>query len=131
MAAYAFINGNLTKDPVLSEYNGNKVCRFSIGTNTNKKGQDGKYASNFYNVTAWAKNAEYIAAHAVKGTNVNIIGEVYLDDYTGNDGTVHHSLACNASNVTVVARGKGTEGGAAQPAKAAAAPAAGMGDLPF
>lgn len=131
MAAYAFINGNLTKDPVLSEYNGNKVCRFSIGTNTNKKGQDGKYASNFYNVTAWSKNAEYVAAHAVKGTNVNIIGEVYLDDYTGNDGAVHHSLSCNANNVTIVARGKGLGGeGAAQPAKAAPAPAA-PEDLPF
>jgi len=131
MSAYGFINGNLTKDPVLSDFNGNKVCRFSIGTTTSRKGADGKYASNFYNVTTWGKNAEYMAAHAQKGTNVNVVGEIYLDEYTGNDGTTHRQLACNASNANVVARGKGAGEGAAQPAQAAAAPAANPSDLPF
>lgn len=109
------ILGNLTKDPTTRQANGSNVVSLSVAVSTMNKADDGSYQSDFYDVSVWGKNNEYLMQKVQKGTQVWVTGDFSTGTYTANDGQKRTVLRINATDVRPVARMKGE--GAAAPAR--------------
>jgi single-strand DNA-binding protein len=82
--------GNLGKDVQLISFdNGNKKASILLATNehyTNNKGEKVKQ-TEWYNLVAWGKTAEFMALSLSKGSEIAIQGKLAnrtYDDKTGN-----------------------------------------------
>lgn len=99
--------GNLTKDPATRKAGTNTVTAFSVAVNTMNKNPDGSSASDFYDVSVWGKNGEYLMEKLQKGTQVWVTGDFATAMYDAKDGTKHLALRVTASDVRPLARMKG------------------------
>ncbi len=80
--------GNLGKDPVITESNGNKIANFSFATSetyNNKQGEK-QTDTEWHNVTAFGKQAEILEKYVKKGSKLFIEGKIQTKDYTPEDG---------------------------------------------
>ena len=92
------IEGNLTRDPKLSETpKGTAVCNFSLASNRYYK-QDGDAQNevSFFDVEVWAKLAQTCAEHLAKGRGVRVVGRLKQDRWNDKEGNP-------ASRVKIVA----------------------------
>lgn len=99
--------GNLTRDPATRTVGTNMVTSFSVAVNTMSKKPDGTYDSNFYDVSVWGKQGEFLMQRIQKGTQVWVIGDLELSSYTDKEGNQRQALRVNANDVRVIARAKG------------------------
>ena len=109
MSATITLNGFVTREPVLSEFSGQKVIRVPVAVHTSQKGQDGNYTTNFYSASLWGKRAEYLASAIQKGSAVFVSGELALQDYTTQAGEKRTDLRVNASTIELIGPKKGSE----------------------
>lgn len=103
------INGNLVRDPELREVGANKtkVASFTVAVNTNTRRPDGTYEANFYDVSLWGPRGEAFMQRAVKGTGVEVIGDLTLGEYVSTkDNKNHYRLRVDAYKTKITARGK-------------------------
>lgn len=114
MANNAKINlvGNLTKDPTTRQIGAGNVVQLSVAVSTMNKAPDGTYLSDFYDVSVWGKNGEYLMDKVQKGTQVWATGDFSTSEYTAQDGQKRTALRVNASDVRPLQRLKGEGGGA-------------------
>ncbi len=77
--------GNLTRDPEVSYSNRGDsalaIARFSIAVNRRFK-RDGDPDADFFNCTAFGKQAEFIERYLHKGRKVAVVGRIENDNYT-------------------------------------------------
>ena len=79
------IIGNVGQDPELRyTQKGLAQVKFSIATTYNKK--DGAKETTWHDCVAWGEQAEAIAATAVKGTRMIVIGRYVTSEYTTKQG---------------------------------------------
>jgi len=80
--------GRLTKDPELKSVgSGSTLCRFSIANNRSyTTGGDKREEVNFFNCTAWGKQAEILSQYARKGKQLAIEGRLQQRSWEGQDG---------------------------------------------
>ena len=78
--------GRLTHDPSIFEDSKYTICRFSIAVSRDYKGQDGEYATDFFNVITWNKLAKFTAEHFTKGQLVTISGSLRTRKYVDKEG---------------------------------------------
>ena len=65
------LSGNLTKDVELRYTpSGKAFARVGIGVSRKVKNSDGKYDSDFFNLVAWDKTAEFFGRYLAKGSKV-------------------------------------------------------------
>ena len=85
-----FLSGHLTKAPeVRYTKSGKAVARFSIGANRfAKKGE--KPETDFFNLEAWEKTAEFIGRYFNKGSKILIVGRLQNNIYE-KDGVKHYA----------------------------------------
>lgn len=85
------LEGNLTRDPVLSETpKGTSVCTFSVGSNRYYKYEnEGQNEVSFFDVEVWARLAEQCSEHLKKGRGVRVVGRLKQDRWTDGDGKYH------------------------------------------
>ena len=86
--------GNLTRDPEVRYSQGasqTAVARFSVAVRRNFK-REGEPDADFFNCTAFGKNAEFIERYMHKGTKVALNGRVQNDNYTNKDGQMVYSV---------------------------------------
>lgn len=86
--------GNLTKDPEVRYSQGasqTTVARFSIAVNRIFK-REGEPDADFFNCTAFGKQAEFIERYMRKGTKVALAGKIQNDNYTNKDGQMVYSV---------------------------------------
>ena len=130
--------GNLTRDPEVRYSQGasqTTVARFSVAVNRSFK-RDGEPDADFFNCTAFGKQAEFIERYMQKGTKVALSGRVQNDNYTNKDGQMVYSVriivddiefasskSAASQNESSFNGGYGGNGG-----YGAAAPASGAGD---
>ena len=113
--ANATIYGKVIKDPEKKTFStGMKGLAFCVAVKTTVKGDDGYYKSNFYNVTVFGKQAEFLANSLQKGSNVVVSGDLEIREYAKKDGTIGYSINMTANNVILA--GGGAAGGK-EPAK--------------
>jgi len=82
------IEGNLTKDPKLSETpKGTPVCNLSLASNRYYK-QDGNPQNevSFFDVEVWSKLADTCAEYLSKGRGVRVVGRLKQDRWQGKEG---------------------------------------------
>lgn len=86
----AQVMGNLTRDPEMRYTpNGQAVCNFSIATNRRWKDKDGnnQEQTEFHNVVAWGKLAEFSSQWLHKGNRVYVEGRLQTHSWEGQDGS--------------------------------------------
>jgi single-strand DNA-binding protein len=89
--------GRITKDPELKGTEAN-VCSFSLAVQRDYADKNGQYATDFINLTAFGKVAEYIGKYAHKGSLINVAGRIAIDNYQ-KDGVTKQSTKVIVENV--------------------------------
>jgi single-strand DNA-binding protein len=92
--------GNLTRDPELKQAGQTSVCKMRIAVNTRCKDSEGNWADkpNFFDVTAFGKQAESCAEFLAKGKPCAIDGRLEWHEWE-SDGVKRQSVEIIADNV--------------------------------
>lgn len=80
--------GRLTRDPEVRYSQGSSqtaVARFSIAVDRRFK-REGQPDADFFNCTAFGKQAEFIERYLHKGTKILLCGSLQNNNYTNKDG---------------------------------------------
>lgn len=86
--------GRLTRDPEVRYSQGasqTAIGRFSIAVDRRFK-RDGDAQADFFNCTAFGKQAEFIEKYLKQGTKVVVTGRVQNDNYTNKNGEKVYSV---------------------------------------
>jgi len=105
--------GRLTRDPeVRYSQNGNQmaVARFSIAVDRRFK-REGEPDADFFNCTAFGKQAEFVERYLHKGTKILTSGRIQNDNYTNKDGQMVYSVRIMVEEIEF-AESKNAAGGA-------------------
>ena len=89
-----FLMGRLTRDPEVRYSSGEKqtaVARYSVAVDRRFK-RDGDPDADFFNCTAFGKQAEFCEKYLHKGTKVVVEGRLQNDNYTNNAGEKVYSM---------------------------------------
>lgn len=86
--------GRLTRDPEVRYSQGasaTAVARFSIAVDRRFK-RDGEPDADFFNCTAFGRQAEFVEKYLKKGTKIVTSGRVQNDNYTNKEGQKVYSV---------------------------------------
>lgn len=86
--------GRLTRDPEVRVSQGERqttIGRFSIAVDRRFK-REGQPDTDFFNCTAFGRQAEFIEKYLHKGTKVVVVGSIQNDNYTNKDGVQQYSV---------------------------------------
>ena len=94
--------GRFTKDPDVKYTNGGAtVARFSIAVDR-RFAKEGEQTSDFINVVAFGKTAEFIEKYFHKGNRIGIVGRIQTGSYKKQDGTTVYTTDVIVENVEFV-----------------------------
>lgn len=97
------IIGRITKDIELKQTESEiKYTRFSIAVSRNYKNEGGEYDTDFFNVVAWRKTAEFISNHFKKGSRIAISGKLQTNKYTDKERVERTSVEIVAEDVDFI-----------------------------
>jgi single-strand DNA-binding protein len=92
--------GRLTKDIELKFTQSNKaVCNFSIAVKRGFKKQGEEEKTDFFNVVAWRKVAEFCTKYFNKGQRISIEGRLETRTWEDSEGIKRHVTEVIAQNV--------------------------------
>ena len=86
--------GRVTRDPEVRYSQGasqTAVARFSIAVDRRFK-REGEPDADFFNCTAFGKQAEFIERYLRKGVKVVVCGRIQNDNYTNKEGQMVYSV---------------------------------------
>ena len=86
--------GRLTRDPEVRYSQGasqTAVARFSVAVDRRFK-REGEPDADFFNCTAFGKQAEFVERYLHKGIKIVLSGRVQNDNYTNKDGQMVYSV---------------------------------------
>ena len=123
--------GRLTKDPEIKEGN-TKVAKFTVATQRNFKGNDGKYGADFILCTAFGKTAELLEKYFHKGSQIGVTGRINTGSYTNKDGQKVFTTDVSVDGIEFIGSKAENDAAAqqAEPAQAKAAEAEGFMNIP-
>ena len=104
--------GRLTRDPEVRYSQGasqTSVARFSVAVDRRFK-RDGDPDADFFNCTAFGKQAEFIEKYLHKGTKIVLCGRVQNDNYTNKDCQMVYSVRIMVDEIEF-AESKNASGG--------------------
>ena len=95
------IEGNLTKDPVLSRTpKGTSVCNLSVASNRYyKQDEDLQHEVSFFDVEVWAGLGETCAEYLKKGRGVRVVGRLKQDRWSDTEGNPRSRIKIVAEHV--------------------------------
>ncbi len=100
------ISGNVGRDAELRTVNtangSQSVLSFPVAVKSSRKGDDGKYISDWFDCSLWGKRAESLAQYIKKGGAVSVCGDVSLEQYTTNQGQAGAKMKVNVREVTLL-----------------------------
>lgn len=92
--------GRLTADPELkTTQSGIPMCRISIAVDRGYAKQGEEKQTDFFNVTLWRQQAEFVSRYFSKGRMIHIEGKLQNDNYTDQNGQKHYRTVIQADNV--------------------------------
>ena len=86
--------GRLTRDPEVRYSQGANslaIARYSLAVNRSFK-REGEPDADFFNCTAFGRNAEFAEKYLKQGTKILVSGRVQNDNYTNKDGQKVYSV---------------------------------------
>lgn len=104
--------GRLTRDPEVRYSQGpsqTAVARFSIAVDRRFK-REGEPEADFFNCTAFGKQAEFIERYLHKGIKIVLSGRVQNDNYTNKEGQMVYSVRVMVDEIEF-AESKNASGG--------------------
>lgn len=99
--------GNLGRDPeVRYTKSGSAVANFSVATTDTWKDRDGnrQERTEWHNIVAWAKLADFAQNYLRKGKSVFIEGRLQTRDWTDDQNVKHYKTEIVANNIQFVGR---------------------------
>lgn len=95
------IIGRMVKDPELKTTNsGKSVCSFRIANDSGYKDASGQSQTNWLDVTAWGKTAEFVCKYFPKGSLIAIDGRLQTRQYQDKNGQNRTAVEIVAQNVS-------------------------------
>lgn len=141
------IIGRLAASPELkATSSGKSVCSFRIANDSGYKDASGQSQTNWLDVTAWGKTAEFVCKYFPKGALIAIDGRLQTRQYQGKNGQNRTATEIVAQNVNFCGNKESTSPALQNAAQRPAAPSQRMqgepdadyapidddeGDLPF
>lgn len=86
--------GRLTRDPEIRYSQGEgslAIARFSLAVDRRFK-RAGEPEADFFNCTAFGKQAEFVERYLKQGTKMVVVGRIQNDNYTNRDGQKVYSV---------------------------------------
>ena len=108
--------GNLTRDPEIRYSQGENslaIARFSIAVNR-RFARQGDTDTDFFNCTAFGRQAEFVEKYFRKGSRMLMTGRVQNDNYTNNNGEKVYSVQIIAEEIEFAERKSTADANAAQ-----------------
>lgn len=94
------IIGNLTRDPeVKYTAKGTAIAKFTVAVARRFKDQDGKEATDFFDVDAWGKLGELAGQYLAKGRKVAVEGDMRMEKWEDRDGNKRTSWKVHANEI--------------------------------
>ena len=94
--------GNLTADPEVKQtQSGLSVVSFTIAVNR-RVGKDAEQKTDFINIVAWRKTAEFVGQYFKKGKPILVCGAIQTRSYTDNNGSKRYATEVVADEVGFV-----------------------------
>ena len=94
------IIGRMVKDPELKTTNsGKSVCSFRIANDSGYKDASGQSQTNWLDVTAWGKTAEFVCKYFPKGALIAIEGRLQSRNYQDKNGNNRTAIEILVNNV--------------------------------
>lgn len=93
--------GRLTRDPETRYSQGENqtaIARFSLAVDRRFKRQ-GDAEADFFNCTAFGRQAEFVEKYLKQGTKILLIGRVQNDNYTNRNGEKVYSVQIIAEEI--------------------------------
>jgi hypothetical protein len=87
--------GRLTRDPEVRYSQSDSsmaIARFSLAVDRRFKKQGDEVTADFFNCTAFGKQAEFVEKYLKKGTKIVVTGRIQNDNYTNKDGQKVYSV---------------------------------------
>ena len=87
--------GRLTRDPDVrySQTDSNMaIARFSLAVDRRFKKQGDTVTADFFNCTAFGKQAEFVEKYLKQGTKIVVTGRIQNDNYTNKEGQKVYSV---------------------------------------
>lgn len=87
--------GRLTRDPEVRYSQTDStmaIARFSLAVDRRYKKQGDAVTADFFNCTAFGKQAEFVEKYLKQGTKMVVIGRIQNDNYTNKDGQKVYSV---------------------------------------
>lgn len=96
-----FLSGRLTKSPeVRYTQNGMAYARTGIAvTRQFSKNSEGQEVTDFFNLVAWGKTAEFCGRYLEKGRRVLVEGRIQNDNYEDKNGVKHYSVSITVDSI--------------------------------
>ena len=95
------IIGRMVKDPELKTTNsGKSVCSFRIANDSGYKDASGQSQTNWLDVTAWGKTAEFVCKYFPKGALIAIDGRLQSRNYQDKSGNNRNAVEVVVNNVS-------------------------------
>lgn len=94
--------GNLTRDPELRYSQGENalaIVRFSLAVNRKYSKNNQEPQADFFNCTAFGKQAEFVEKYFRQGSRMLLAGHVQNDNYTNNKGEKVYSVQIIAEEI--------------------------------
>ena len=104
MSCKLFCTGRVGKVDSRVTATGKEHVSFSVASDTNRKGADGKYLTEWTNFDAWGAQAEYIKNNWNKGDVVEVIADKFT---TQKDGKYYTNYT--AREVSRLAKGQNSQ----------------------
>ena len=94
------IIGRLAASPELKTTNsGKSVCSFRIANDSGYKDASGQSQTNWLDVTAWGKTAEFVCKYFPKGALIAIDGRLQTRQYQDKNGQNRTAVEIVANNI--------------------------------
>lgn len=90
------LKGNLGKEPVTKDVQGQMVCEFSLAT----KGY--KDQTDWHNIKAWGKTAEICSKYLEKGSSALIQGRIQYRQWKDKEGNTKYATEIIAEKVELL-----------------------------
>lgn len=127
--------GRLTRDPEIRYGNADSsmaIARFSLAVDRRFKRAGDSVEADFFNCTAFGKQAEFVEKYLKQGTKILLSGRVQNDNYTNKEGQKVYSVQIIAEELEFAesknASSGGNMGGGAYVPQERPNPSAAIGD---
>jgi len=133
------IVGRLTRDPELRHTGGgDPICSIRLAATSRARDESGNWGdrSNYFDVTAFGRQAEIAAERLGKGRRIGVDGRLSWREWEARDGQRRQAVEIVASDVFFLDSRREEDGAAAAPAPSSAPASAGPNpfadqDIPF